>query len=213
MLKTFEVNPIQENCYVLSDESREAVIIDCGALFPDELKAIADYIEAAGLKPVAHLLTHTHFDHIFGARFIADTYGLLPRFAAPDLCIYERSDQQATSMFGQPIRLHLPEPGPHVDADTVITYGTHRLTVIPTPGHTPGGVCYYDADARLLFSGDTLFRASIGRTDLPGGDYATLMASLDDLLAAVPADASILPGHGPATTLADERCINPYLRR
>lgn len=209
--KTFTVNPIQENCYILSDETGEAVIIDCGALYPAECKAIADYITAESLKPVAHLLTHTHFDHIFGARFLFDNYGLQPRFAAADQSIYEHAASQATAMFGQPVHFNLPKPGPYIDASTSITYGSHQLTVIPTPGHTPGGVCYYDPKARILFSGDTLFRMSIGRTDLPGGSYPTLLQSINKLIETVPYDTTILPGHGPATKLSDEQNMNPYI--
>lgn len=210
-IKQFIVNPIQENCYILSDESKEAVIIDCGALFERDRNAIADYIATESLKPVAHLLTHAHFDHLFGARFLADAYGLLPRFAAADAAIYAASERQAAAMFGQVISFDPPAAGTPVADGDIISFGTHTITVIATPGHSPGGVCYYCADEGIIFSGDTLFRMSIGRTDLPGGDYRTLITSLTDLAAQLPDNVRVYPGHGPATTIADERHANPYI--
>ena len=210
MVKIFEFNPIQERCYVLSDESREAVIIDCGALYPVETQALTSYIAAEGLTPVAHLLTHAHFDHIFGARFVFDTYGLKPRFAAADAAVYAAAEQMAAAMLGQRVQLRLPEPGEHVDEATTVACGTRTITVIATPGHTPGGVCYYDAHEGVLFSGDTLFRMSMGRTDLPGGNYATLIASVRRLLATLPPDTTVMPGHGPVTSIAFENRYNAF---
>lgn len=213
MLKTFIVNPIQENCYILSDDTTsEAVIIDCGALFPAEGREIAAYIDDNGLHPVAHLLTHAHFDHLFGAQLVADRYGLLPRFAAADRPIYDNAAMQASALFGQQMQFPVPKPGPYVDAATTMACGRHTISVISTPGHTPGGVCYYCADLGILFSGDTLFRMSIGRTDLPGGDYGTLCRSLHTLADTLPDATRVLPGHGPVTIIADERRANPYLQ-
>lgn len=212
MIKTFVVNPIEENCYIFGDATGDAVIIDCGALTKAEQTQISSFIAAEGLRPVAHLLTHAHFDHLFGAEFLYDTYGLKPRFAAADAEIYAHAEMLAEGMFGCPVNFVLPPAGDAVDADTIIPFGTHTLTVIPTPGHTPGGVCYYCADEGILFSGDTLFRSSIGRTDLPGGNYTAILESLHTLTAQLPDDVRVLPGHGPASTIAFERRVNPYIR-
>jgi len=224
-IKTFTVNPLEENMYVVSDEAKHAVIIDCGAIYPDEHEAIKQYISNAGLTPVAHLLTHAHFDHIWGVSFIYNTYGLAPRLHAADLALYSNLDNQL-KLFALPAtHSHLPPAGPcltpggEASAGDEVTNGEittglegHPLRVIHTPGHTPGGVCFYFEKDKVLFSGDSLFRMSIGRTDLPGGDYPTLITSLTNLISFLPDDTDIYPGHGPMTTASLERRGNPYLK-
>ena len=211
-IKTFTVNPLGENCYVVSDDTLDAVIIDCGAFYDEEKATISDYIDLNELHPVAHLLTHAHFDHIFGAGFIHERYGLAARCHEDELPLFNNTAAQMREILGGHI---LPCPtgpaGEPLTADTVIHFGNHQLTVIPCPGHSPGGICLYCEQEKTLFSGDSLFRMSIGRTDLPGGHHWTLIKSLQRLLKTLPEDVVVYPGHGPATDVATERTYNPYL--
>ena len=211
IIKSFPVNPLSENCYVVSDDTREAVIIDCGAYYDDEKAMIAKYIRDNDLKPVAHLLTHAHFDHFWGADYIAELYGLPPRCPQPDRPLYDDVDEQVRSILHHSIRCANPPAGEDITPESVIPFGSHRLTVIPCPGHTPGGVCYYCEEEKVLFSGDSLFQNSIGRTDFPGGNLWTLIDALKALIKTLPPDTTIYPGHGPKTTIDAEHHHNPYL--
>lgn len=211
IIKSFPVNPLSENCYVVSDDTREAVIIDCGAYYDDEKAMIAKYIRDNDLKPVAHLLTHAHFDHFWGADYIAELYGLPPRCPQPDRPLYDDVDEQVRSILHHSIRCANPPAGEDITPESVIPFGSHRLTVIPCPGHTPGGVCYYCEEEKVLFSGDSLFQNSIGRTDFPGGNLWTLIDALKALIKTLPPDTTVYPGHGPKTTIDAEHHHNPYL--
>lgn len=209
--KIFPFNPIGTNCYVVSDESGEAVIVDCGALYDEEKAALIDYIETQGLKPVAHLLTHAHFDHLWGAAFVYERYGLAARCPEPDLPLFEHAEEQMRPILGHAMACPTGPAGETITTDTVIRFGSHQLTVIATPGHTPGGVCYYCEAEHVLFSGDSLFQMSIGRTDFPGGNHWDLIRSLTHLLRDLPGETTVYPGHGPKTSAAFERENNPFL--
>lgn len=211
IIKSFPVNPLSENCYVVSDDTREAVIIDCGAYYDDEKAMIAKYIRDNDLKPVAHLLTHAHFDHFWGADYIAELYGLPPRCPQPDRPLYDDVDEQVRSILHYSIRCANPPAGEDITPESVIPFGSHQLTVIPCPGHTPGGVCYYCESEHILFSGDSLFQNSIGRTDFPGGNHWDLINALKSLIKTLPGDTTVYPGHGPKTTIDAEHHHNPYL--
>ncbi len=209
--KVFTVNPLAENCYVVSDDTREAVIIDCGAKTADERNAISKYIADEGLHPVANLLTHAHFDHTYGMPFIFDTYGLHPRCHPADASLYNKMWMQLTALMGEELEVEMPSLGEPITASSVITFGTHRFSVFETPGHTPGGICFYEQEEKVLFSGDSLFRMSIGRTDFPGGSYKDLVSSLTAMMATLPPDVTIYTGHGPSTSVSTELTYNPYL--
>lgn len=210
--KVFPVNPLSENCYVVSDDSGEAVIIDCGALYDGEKAAISDYIDLEGLHPVAHILTHAHFDHLWGAGFLYERYGLAARCPEGDLPFFNNVEGQMREILGGHTMPCTTGPaGEAITPDSIIRFGTHQLTVIPTPGHTPGGVCFYCESEHVLFSGDSLFQLSIGRTDFPGGNHWSLISALHNLLRDLPDDVTIYPGHGPTTNAATERTSNPYL--
>lgn len=211
-IKCFPVNFIEENCYVVSDETRQCVIIDCGAFFPEERKAIAGYIEAEELLPVHLLQTHGHFDHVFGAQFIHDQYGLAPEMSAQETATYVQAAEQMRAFLHRDFPLSLPPVGHAFAEGESVAFGSHSLSVIATPGHTPGGVCYYCAAERVLFSGDSLFRREIGRCDLPGGNEAQLIGALKSRVLTLPDDTAVLPGHGEATTVGEERRENRYLR-
>ena len=210
-VKTFPVNPLGENCYIVSDDTKEAVIIDCGALYDPEKAAISDYIDLEELKPVAHLLTHGHFDHLWGAAFLYERYGLAARCPELDRPFFDDTDAQMRGVLGHAMRCETGPAGDNITTDTVIRFGNHTLTVISTPGHTPGGVCFYCEAEHVLFSGDSIFQMSIGRTDFPGGNHWDLIRALTHLLRDLPDDVTIYPGHGPKTTAGFERLNNPYL--
>ncbi|MBR6340147.1 MAG: MBL fold metallo-hydrolase [Alloprevotella sp.] len=209
-IQRFICNFIEENCYVLWDDTREAVLVDCGAQTAQEQTAVIEFIKDNKLTPVSHLLTHGHFDHIFGAQALYDVFGLSPRVHTADVSTYYGAAEQMSLFLHRRIDIELPQLGPTISGDEEIRFGTHTLRVIHTPGHTPGGVCYYLADEHLLLSGDSLFRGSIGRCDLPGSDHHALVTALRERVLTLPEETVVLPGHGPQTTIAAER-HNPYL--
>ena len=212
-VKTFQCNPLQENCYVVSDdESKDAVVIDCGAFYDAERRALAAYINDNGLHLRHVLCTHAHFDHVFGLDTLCAEFGIAPRLHAADVAIYDAFSQQMRMFMGSDYGLRLPPLGELLVDGELIGFGPHHLRVMHTPGHSPGSVVFYDEAEKVLFSGDTLFRMGVGRTDLQGGSWQQLMQSLHDVLAPLPPDVKVYPGHGPATTIGEEVRMNPYLR-
>ena len=193
-IKNFEVNPLQENCYVVSDETKECMIVDCGAFYPQEIQAITNYILENNLKPVVCALTHGHFDHIYGVRAICDRYAIKPIISQKDEQLYKPLDEQ--------VRMY----------NDIVRFGNQEFRVIETPGHTRGGVFYYNEKEKVAFSGDTLFKGSIGRTDFPGGSMFQIIQSLR-MVTQLPDDVKVYPGHGPQTTIGYELASNPYLDR
>jgi len=210
-VKTFQCNMLQENTYILHDESGEAVVIDCGAYYPEERKAIVAYLRQNQLKPVHVLCTHGHLDHLFGNDTLYDEFALKPEVHAADESLASDLAGQARDIFGMYYSYATPPLGRLLGDGDLVGFGKHWLQVIHTPGHSPGGVVYYCAEEKTAFSGDTLFRMSVGRTDLKGGSWTDLMNSLREKLAALPAETVVYPGHGPKTTIADEMKMNPYL--
>jgi glyoxylase-like metal-dependent hydrolase (beta-lactamase superfamily II) len=203
---------LSENCYVVSDESRDCVIIDCGAYYPEEGQAIVGYIRQQQLTPRHLLCTHGHFDHCIGNGYIFRAFGLKPRAHQDDSFLMAEMERQTSDILGIPIHLDVPPVGNYLTDSDNISFGSHTWPILHTPGHTPGGIVLYDADEDIAFSGDTLFRMSIGRTDFEPGSYADMMTSLHMLATQLPADTKIYAGHGPETTMADEIRYNPYLR-
>ena len=197
---TIQVGSFEVNCSILSDHGK-AWIVDPG----NEGERIASLLQKEGLTPAGILLTHAHFDHIGGIPDLQKAFPDLPVFVnGPDL-----------AMFGHPMN-QLPPDYPSIGKPKGLRGlrglgSLEGLEVIETPGHTPGGVCYFLAQEKLLLSGDTLFAGSVGRTDLPGGDMATLMNSLKKLTA-LPDDTLVIPGHGPMTSIAAEKRGNPFLQ-
>lgn len=211
-IKTFVFNPLQENTYVVSDDSQECVIIDCGAFFPEERQAIVDYIKQQKLKPVHLLCTHGHFDHNFGIDTIFEHFGLQLEIMAGDDFLIGDLPKQFIEMMGIALNRKYPEVGHYFTKEEVVKFGSHTFTILPTPGHTPGGVSFYCAQEKVLFSGDTLFRMSVGRTDFSRSSYNDLVASLQNVLAPLPSDTTVYCGHGPITTIGDELKYNPYMK-
>lgn len=210
-VRRFVCNMLQENAYVVSDETREAVIIDCGAFYDVERNAIVKYIRENGLKPVHLLCTHGHFDHVFGNDTITSEFGLKPEVAAEDTNLMDLK-KQVKEMIGTDYDNDVPPIGRLLSASDTISFGTHQIKVLPTPGHTPGSVTFYIETEHVAFTGDTLFQMSIGRTDFEGGSWTDMANSLKNVLALLPANTKVYPGHGEATTIGDELRYNPYMR-
>ena len=211
-IKTFAFNLLEENTYVVSDDSKECVIIDCGAFYPEERQALVRYINDNHLKPVHLLATHGHFDHNFGNDTVYATWGLKPELAAGDAWLINDIPGQFEAMAGAKLDWTYPEPDHFFAPDEVVRFGQHELKILPTPGHTPGGVTFYCEAEKVAFTGDTLFRMSIGRTDFERGSYADMMNSLKTVIAQLPTDTTVYCGHGPKTTIGDELSYNPFLR-
>ncbi len=210
-IKIFEVNPLGENCYVVSDDTREAVIIDCGCSSESEWADIKDYIATQNLQ-VKHLLnTHLHFDHVWGNAFVHRDFVVKPEANFEDLYIYEHMDEQIRSVVGMSIpHPPLPPLGTSLLDGSEITFGNTTLKVLTTPGHSQGSICFYSEADDVLFSGDTLFCGSCGRTDLEGGSMESMILSLQKL-ATLPDKTKVFCGHGSATTIGREKLYNPYL--
>ena len=211
-IKKFIVNPIQENCYVVSDETRECVIIDCGAIYPDEHDTISRYIREKQLQPVHLLCTHGHFDHCIGNAWVHDTYGLSPEIGEADVHLLNKMDDQVMMFFGVKNDIEVPQPSRLLKDGDTIGFGSHQFQVKATPGHTPGGVVFYCEEENVLFTGDTLFYMSVGRTDLEGGDWQTIVFSLCQVIKPLPNDTTAYCGHGPETTIGFEIRHNPFMR-
>ena len=211
-IKTFCFNLLQENTYIVSDETRECIIIDCGAFYDAECQALIDYVNDNNLKPVHLLCTHGHFDHNFGIDTVFNTWGLRSEIAAEDEWLITDIPNQFQIMSGIRINREYPVPGHFFSDGEVVSFGSHRLQVLHTPGHTPGGVVFYCAEEKIAFSGDTLFRMSIGRTDFERSSYPDMLSSLRKVIAQLPADTTVYCGHGPQTTIGDELSYNPYIK-
>ncbi len=208
---TLPINPWQENTYILSDETGECVIIDPGCLSESEQQSIVDFIKNKNLKPVKLLQTHLHLDHVFGSRFIANTYNLKMEAHAGDEFFIEQTMSYA-QQFGVQVKANPPAISTYLNDGDVITFGHSTLKVMHLPGHSQGGIAFYNEDDKLAIVGDSIFRESIGRTDLPGGDYDTLISSLKDKLLKLSDDVRIYPGHGPSSTIGFERKHNSFLQ-
>jgi glyoxylase-like metal-dependent hydrolase (beta-lactamase superfamily II) len=208
-IEKFVVNPLQENSWVISDETGECVFIDPGFYYDEEFDEIRDYISSRNLKPVKILNTHCHFDHLMGVGFIRNEFGV-PFFAHPaDNFWVEKAVEQA-QMFGFEMSPVQPADGFFNDNEQVC-FGNSVLEIIHVPGHSPGHVAFYHAGSASLLAGDILFYGSIGRTDLPGGNYQTLISAIKNRLFVLPADTKVYCGHGPETTLGFEMQNNPFL--
>lgn len=211
-VRTFCVNPLQENCYVVSDETGQCAVIDCGAWYDQEHKAISDYIARNNLVPVHLLCTHGHFDHVIGCSAMSESYGLKPEVHRGDEFLITGLEGQLRQMMGLTLTVDQPKVEHWLHDGERVSVGNHVLQVMHTPGHTPGGVVFWCKEDNLLFSGDTLFRMSVGRTDFEGGSWQQLLHSLSDVIAPLPDTTKVYTGHGPATTVGEEKTFNPYMR-
>ena len=211
-VKSFCFNPFRENSYLLCDEvGGECVFVDPGCYDEAESEALKSFVSSHGLKPNAIWLTHGHFDHIFGVAGLARDYSIPVYMSSGDKMILRRDP-----VYAQGVGLKAPdvsfETEDLVDGQILASFDNGGFKVITTPGHTPGGVCFYSEENKILFSGDTLFAGSIGRTDLDGGDYDKEIVGIMEKLMLLPGDVEVYPGHGPSTSIAEERTTNPFLQ-
>lgn len=203
-------NPIQENTYIIWDDTLEAAVIDAGNMNERENEVLAKFIADNGLKPKYALNTHGHFDHLLGVDFLREKYGAQLAMSSKDEFLLKGASVSA-ELFGVKADA-LPEA---IDIDLEgkesIKFGNTELKIIPTPGHTPGHVAFFEPESKVLFTGDTLFRESIGRTDLPGGDYSWIMRSIIENILPLGDDVKIYPGHGETSDIGHESMYNPFV--
>jgi len=209
-VKAFSFNPVEENTYVLYNEQKRCCIIDPGCYFEKEKDILKTFIGKTGLQPVLLLNTHCHLDHVFGNKFVADTWGLTLHLHQQEKPVLDFAPASG-EMWQMPFENYRGELI-FIKEGEKIKLGEDELEVRFTPGHSPGSVCFYDEAGGFVISGDVLFNGSIGRTDLPGGDYDTLINSIQTQLFTLPDDTKIYPGHGPMTTIGFEKMNNPFVK-
>ncbi|MDE6300745.1 MAG: MBL fold metallo-hydrolase [Muribaculaceae bacterium] len=212
MLKvaSLQNNPFGESTYVVSNPATgDAIVVDPGMLTPAEQEKFDNYIRRTGLRLTGIVNTHMHLDHCFGANYVRDKYGV-KQAAHPDDTFLAESMAEQSAGFGVPGGRNVTIDVPLKEGDK-IDVGDDSLEVIHTPGHTPGGICLYSPSSGFLLAGDTLFKGSVGRTDLPGGNFKTLGSSIKSKLFRLPDKTVVFPGHGPHTTIGDEKTSNPFL--
>ena len=211
MLKVekFVVNPVQENSFVLYDETKECAIIDAGFYYGEEEDEVDYFFEKNELKPVKLINTHCHFDHMMGVEYLRNKYSLKFEAHKDDDYWVERAVNQGR-MFN--IKMNPVSPIDNfISENDLVQFGETTLKIIHIPGHSPGHIVFYSEKDKMLFAGDVLFYGSIGRTDLPGGDYNTLIQSIKSKLFDLPEDTVVYCGHGPETTIGFEKNNNPFL--
>ena len=209
-VKAFTFNPVEENTYILYNEEKQCCIIDPGCYFPEEKTKLKTFIEDNALEPILLLNTHCHLDHVFGNKFVHDTWGL-------PLHIHEKEKQMLDLAPASGEMWQLPfnnYQGPliFIQQGTTMDVGNDQLEIRFTPGHSPGHLCFCDQPDGFAISGDVLFNGSIGRTDLPGGDFDILISSIQTQLFTLPDDTKIYCGHGPMTTIGLEKMNNPFVK-
>lgn len=210
MLYKLTFNGFQENTYLLANEAGQAVVIDPGMSDASECEEFDGFLRKHNLSLTACWLTHAHIDHVLGLGHIFETYRLQPRVHSGEKVVYEANPNVA-AMYGLLLR-ELPQPVYDLKEGDTISFGELSLKLFLAPGHSPASVCFYCESEGFLVGGDVLFRDSIGRTDLPGGDHATLLNSIREQVYTLPKATVVWPGHGPETTVAYERVNNPFVR-
>ena len=209
-VKRFVFSPVEENTYVLYNEARDCFIIDPGCYFGNERKELKDFIDEFSLRPKYLLNTHCHLDHVFGEKFVADTWKLIPHLHKNEKEMLELSPI-AVLRWNLPFDCYKGQLDYVTEGDK-IRLGEDELKVIYVPGHSPGHICFYCEAQQFIIGGDVLFRQSIGRTDLPGGDFDTLINNIRQKLFVLPNEVIVYPGHGPETTIGFEKENNPFLQ-
>lgn len=210
-LKKFVVNPVQVNCYLIWDESKEALLIDCAACSIRDRRSILEFITSNGLTIKHHLNTHLHFDHILGNAFVEETFGIKSEANDADWSWAEHIKERA-ARFGVKYEETVPALGRILNEGDEVTFGTHRIKVIAVPGHSPGSLVFYIPEENVLFSGDTIFHGSIGRTDFPDSDHYRFITEIRNKLLTLPEETIVYPGHDRETTIGFEKAYNMYLR-
>ena len=207
----FTFNDFSENTYLIHDDTKQCIIIDPGNNSPAEDKTISDFISSNDLQPVRLLNTHCHLDHVFGNKYIADTYKLGLEIHEGELPVLQASPQ-VSQMYGIPYANLSPEPSAYLKPGDHIEFGDTKLSIHFTPGHSPASVSFYNKEEGYIIGGDVLFQGSVGRTDLPGGDTDTLISSINNTFMILPDETRVYSGHGGMTTVGHERTNNPFLQ-
>jgi len=208
-VKKFTFNPVQENTYVLYDETKECIIVDAGCYFDYEQKELSDFIESNQLKPVKLVNTHCHFDHILGVTYCRSKYNI--PFAAHQEDAFLVEDIVAHGdRFGIPSE-PVDAPDEFIDENDTVEFGNSKLELIHVPGHAPGSLVLYSREQHFMLVGDVLFYGSIGRTDLPKGSYEKLITNIKEKLLILPDETLVYSGHGPETRIGFEKESNPFL--
>ena len=207
-IKRVVFNPFRENTYLVWDSTQECIVIDAGNMTAGENSLLSEMISSHGLKPVMAVNTHGHFDHTGGVKWLKDEYGVQFACSSKDKFLIDSS--AGGMVYGIKCN-EVPAIDIDLDAVSELRFGDTLLRVIKTPGHTPGHVVLYNEATRTLFTGDTLFRESIGRTDLPGGDYSWIMKSIIEEILPLGDDVTIYPGHEAESTIGHESLYNPFI--
>ncbi|HSZ86838.1 MAG TPA: MBL fold metallo-hydrolase [Puia sp.] len=209
-IQSFTFNPVQENTYVLYNDKDACCIIDPGCYFGNERHTLQEFIEEEKLTPQLLLNTHCHLDHVFGNKFIHDEYDLILHLHEKEKPVLDFAPTSGLS-WGMPFENYRGELI-FLEEDDVVKLGDDELKVLFTPGHSPASICFYCEEQKFVIGGDVLFCQSIGRTDLPGGDFDTLINSIRNKLFILPDDVIVYPGHGEPTTIGFEKENNPFLK-
>ncbi len=209
-IKSFEFSPIQENTYILYNEFNDCLVVDPGCYFDNEREELAAFIEQKALKPRMLLNTHCHLDHVFGNKFVAEKYGLKLSLHEKELPVLQFAPASGL-MYNMPFDNYTGEFIFLKEGET-LKLGADELKILFTPGHSPASISFYSEKQGFVVSGDVLFQRSIGRTDLPGGDFETLIKSIKTQLLVLPDDTKVYSGHGLVTTIGEEKRGNPYLQ-
>lgn len=210
-IQSFTFNAFQENTYVLSDDEKNCVIIDPGCYERHEQNELADYISSNQLNPLALLNTHGHIDHVLGNEWVKRTYGVDHYMHIDDL-ITMRSVESYAHVYGFERYEPASEPSHILQGGEQLTFGAIVLDCLFTPGHSPGHVVFYNAENGFVINGDVLFNGSFGRVDLPGGDLEMLKQSIFEIMFKLPEETTVYCGHGPATTIGQEKRTNYILQ-
>ena len=220
-IQDFTFNAFQERCSLVWDDEGFCAVVDPG--YTDgERSQLIDFITSGNLQPVCVMLTHGHFDHIYGMSALAATYKIPVHADMKEMYSVDVTNRQLCSQFGFPMPDEYPiiRTSQNMNAGSraewvmdgdFIDIGSLRFDVLSTPGHSKGGLCFLERNEKVLFSGDTLFAGAIGRTDHPGGDYDVMMKSIFEKLLLLDGETRVLPGHGPSSDISTERMTNPFL--
>ncbi|MGQ1889034.1 MBL fold metallo-hydrolase [Thermophagus sp. OGC60D27] len=203
-------NPFQENTLIVYTDSGECAIVDPGMLFDHEEARLVEKIAELKVVPRLLLQTHLHVDHVLGTRFVSEKYGLDPMAHEGDEFLIGQTKSMAAS-FGMAVDRDPPVPAVHLNHGDRVELGATTFEVIHVPGHSPGGIAFYSAENKVLLAGDILFKGSVGRSDLPGGNHKLLIDGIKSRLMVLPDDVVVYPGHGPKTTIGEEKRTNPFL--
>lgn len=210
-IHSFIFSPFSENTYLLFDETRECIIIDPGCYEQPEKLELLDFISKEKLKPVKLLNTHCHIDHIFGNKFVSETFGLKLEAHKEELFNLKHS-VQVSQMYGLGKYEESPLPSVFLSEEDVVEFGNSKLEILLVPGHAPGHIAFVSKEQKFIISGDVLFYGSIGRTDFPGCSHEDLIKSIKTKLFSLGDDFKVFSGHGPATNTGFERKNNPFLQ-